>query len=186
MIVRFHDPIEGGFWTTPAETGQLPARLKEDQDGAEPAGNSVATLALLRLSAITDRPEWRQLAEASLRAHQTLLHRFPEAFGMLIQALDFSLQAPGRIAISGSTSDPRTQALIETAHQIYWPNRIICRSRESSDTSPSPDPIATKQPAAQVCQGNTCQAPVDTPGELVALLRRLSSNYTAGLPGATA
>ncbi len=63
MIRRFHDGEAGGFWQTTAEATHLLVRSKEDYDGAEPSGNSVAALALLRLAAICDRKDWRDAAE---------------------------------------------------------------------------------------------------------------------------
>ncbi|HEY2329183.1 MAG TPA: thioredoxin domain-containing protein, partial [Verrucomicrobiae bacterium] len=66
MIARFYDPANGGFWQSPAGTNDLILRVKDDYDGAEPSGNSVATLALLKLAGITGREDFRQPAEATL------------------------------------------------------------------------------------------------------------------------
>jgi hypothetical protein len=174
MLARFHDSHNGGFWTTPEDASHLLVRLKEDHDGAEPSGNSVATLALFRLSAIGDRPDWRHIAKTSLQAHKTQLDRFPEAFGLLMQALDFGLQDPGRIEITGAKDDPRTRALLEAAHQIYWPNKVICSSNTSRGIADPTSRTPSDKPSAQVCQGSRCHAPVHTPLELQVLLRRLS------------
>ena len=57
MLARFHDSALGGFWQSAAGASGLILRLKEDYDGAEPSGNSVATLALLKLGKITDRQD---------------------------------------------------------------------------------------------------------------------------------
>jgi len=51
MIARFYDAENGGFWQSIAEAKDLILRVKDDYDGAEPSGNSVATLALLKLAA---------------------------------------------------------------------------------------------------------------------------------------
>jgi len=50
MIAKFHDPENGGFWQSAAASKDLIVRMKDDYDGAEPSGNSVATLALLKRS----------------------------------------------------------------------------------------------------------------------------------------
>ena len=71
MIAKFYDPANGGFWQSPAGTNDLILRVKDDYDGAEPSGNSVATLALLKLAAITGRdgfPPARRGDAAALRA----------------------------------------------------------------------------------------------------------------------
>ena len=59
MVQRFYDPAAGGFWQSAEGACDLILRIKEDYDGAEPSGNSVAILVLLKMSAITDRPAWR-------------------------------------------------------------------------------------------------------------------------------
>ena len=53
----------------------LVLRVKEDYDGAEPSGNSIAVLNLLRLAAITGREDFRQSAERTLRAFGPCLAR---------------------------------------------------------------------------------------------------------------
>src|ERR1035441_11041768 len=59
----FEDPAGGGFFHSPADAGDLVLRLKEDYDGAEPSGNSIAILNLLRLAQITGRLEFRASAD---------------------------------------------------------------------------------------------------------------------------
>lgn len=45
--------------------------MKEDYDGAEPSGNSVATLALLKLAAVTERKEFKDAAEKACASFPT-------------------------------------------------------------------------------------------------------------------
>ena len=49
--------------------------MKDDYDGAEPSGNSVALLNLLRLAHFTDRADYREAAERTLRALGAKDHR---------------------------------------------------------------------------------------------------------------
>ena len=66
MIQRFSDPV-GGFFDTPADGESLLVRPKDLQDNATPSGNALAVEALLKLSALTGRGDFRDLAEAALR-----------------------------------------------------------------------------------------------------------------------
>ena len=64
MLELFEDRENGAFYSTAAGDPTLVMRIKEDYDGAEPSGNSVAVLNLLRLAAMTDRADFRASADA--------------------------------------------------------------------------------------------------------------------------
>ena len=75
--------------------------MKDDYDGAEPSGNSVATLALLKLAAITGRDELRKPAETTLRLFAHRLQNFPQAMPFMLHAVDFWLDVPRRVVVAG-------------------------------------------------------------------------------------
>ncbi|KAG8054003.1 hypothetical protein GUJ93_ZPchr0001g29937 [Zizania palustris] len=50
----FLDKQGGGYFNTPGEDPSVLLRVKEDYDGAEPSGNSVAAINLIRLSSLFD------------------------------------------------------------------------------------------------------------------------------------
>ncbi|NCZ53650.1 MAG: hypothetical protein EBY81_07130 [Verrucomicrobia bacterium] len=52
-IATFGDPENGGFFASSHEDVAALVKLKDDYDGAEPSGNSVALMNLLRLARIT-------------------------------------------------------------------------------------------------------------------------------------
>src|SRR5204863_2107461 len=84
MLHKFYDEEEGGFWQTPAGSGDLILRVKEDYDGAEPSGNSVAVLSLLKLGSITDRKEFTRAAETGLRLFSDRLQRMAQAVPFML------------------------------------------------------------------------------------------------------
>ncbi len=108
MIAKFHDPENGGFWQSAGGAKDLILRVKDDYDGAEPSGNSVATLALLKLAAITGREDFKKPAEATLRLFAHRLQNFPQAMPFMLHALDFSLEEPRRAVISRRSSLPES------------------------------------------------------------------------------
>src|SRR5271168_5374408 len=59
MRELFEDPVGGAFFTTAAGDPSLVMRMKDDYDGAEPSGNSIALLDLVRLAHLTGRAEYR-------------------------------------------------------------------------------------------------------------------------------
>jgi uncharacterized protein YyaL (SSP411 family) len=64
------DAAQGGYFLTADDAETLLARAKPDNDGAEPAGNSIMLLDLLRLDELTGDDRYRSRAGATLRAFQ--------------------------------------------------------------------------------------------------------------------
>lgn len=62
----FLDREGGAYFNTPGEDPSVLLRVKEDHDGAEPSGNSVAAINLMRLSSMvtgSKSDHYRQNAE---------------------------------------------------------------------------------------------------------------------------
>ena len=125
MIANFYDPENGGFWQSAADAKDLILRVKDDYDGAEPSGNSVATLALLNLAAITGREDFKKPAEATLRLFAHRLQHFPQAMPFMLHALDFSLEEPRRVVIAGNSDSKQFRELLRAAHSVYQPNKVV-------------------------------------------------------------
>jgi uncharacterized protein YyaL (SSP411 family) len=175
MLAKFHDPANGGFWQSPREAGDLILRVKDDYDGAEPSGNSVATLALFKLAAITGREDFRIAAEATLSWSAPRLRDLPAALAYMLHALDFSLSEPSRVVIAGDPEAAPTRALIRAAHSIYQPHKVVLGARGPVE------PFArtldrTGETAAYVCVGTACQLPTADPAKIRELLRAESTS----------
>ncbi|SPE59316.1 conserved hypothetical protein [Verrucomicrobia bacterium] len=169
MLEKFYDAEHGGFWQTTAEAPDLILRSKEDYDGALPSGNSAAVLALLRLGKITEREAFTVAAEKTLQSFAGRLAQFPQAVPNMLKALDFSLQEPKRVVVSGKPAALPTCRLVQAAHSVYQPNKIVL-----GNTGPV-EPFARTLPAkdgalAYVCTGTACLQPTDNPRTLKDLL----------------
>jgi hypothetical protein len=170
MLAKFYDPANGGFWQSPADTSDLILRVKDDYDGAEPSGNSVATLALLKLAAITGREDFRSPAEATLQLFAHRLQNQPAAMAFMLQALDFWLDEPRRVVIAGKNDSAEFQKLLRAAHTVYQPNKIILGT--AGAVEPFAKTLARKTDAMVfVCTGTACQPPTDDAAKVQALLR---------------
>ena len=165
MIAKFYDPANGGFWQSPAGTEDLILRVKDDYDGAEPSGNSVATLALLKLAVITGREDFRQPAGATLHLFAGRLEKQPAALAFLLHSLDFWLDEPRRVVICGDTNSANFRELLRAAHSVYQPNKIVLGN--AGAVEPFARTLAAKNSAtAFVCTGNACQPPTGDAGIL--------------------
>ena len=169
MIAKFYDAANGGFWQSPAGNNDLILRVKDDYDGAEPSGNSVATLALLKLAAITGREDFRQPAEATLQLFAHRLQTRPAAMAFMLQAVDFWLDEPRRVVIAGDMNSASLHILLRAAHAVYQPNKIVLGN--AGAVEPFAKTLAAKTEAtAYVCTGNACQPPTDDPAKVRELL----------------
>jgi uncharacterized protein YyaL (SSP411 family) len=158
MIAKFYDTENGGFWQSATESKDLILRMKDDYDGAEPSGNSVATLALLKLAAITDRGDFRKPAEATLRLFASRLEKIPQAVPYMLHALDFWLEEPRRVVIAGDPRSAKAQELLRATHSVYQPNKVVLGNtgpvEEFAKTLPAKD-----SPVVYLCTGKACQPP---------------------------
>ena len=77
LLARFYDAEQGGFWQSTSAATDLILRVKDDYDGAEPSGNATAVAGLLRLAAITERSEFREAADKTLRLFSDRLQKLP-------------------------------------------------------------------------------------------------------------
>jgi uncharacterized protein YyaL (SSP411 family) len=171
MIARFYDADTGGFWQSSAEAKDLILRIKDDYDGAEPSGNSVAALAMLKLAAICDEPRYREAGEKTVRLFAERLHQLPQGLPLMLHALDFMLEEPRRVVIAGAFEKEKTGALLAAAHAVYQPNKVVLGNvgpvEEFARTLPEKD-----GPTVYLCTGKACMPPTSDPAEV----RRLTAN----------
>jgi hypothetical protein len=170
MLAKFYDSENGGFWQSAADSKDLILRVKDDYDGAEPSGNSVAVLSLLKLGAITGRKNFADAAEKTLRLFASRLQNFPQAMPFMLQALDFSLQEPKRVVIAGERHSKKFRDLLRAAHSVYQPNKIA--SGNSGPVEEFARSLPVKSEATVfLCAGNSCQPPTNDPATVKELLQ---------------
>ena len=169
MIATFYDHANGGFWQSPAGTNDLILRVKDDYDGAEPSGNSVATLALLKLAAITGREDFRQPAEATLQLFAHRLQNHPAGLAFMLHAVDFWLGEPRRVVIAGDPDSTNFHELLHAAHSVYQPNKIVLGNTGAVESF-AKTLTAKAEALAFVCTGNACQPPTNDPAKVAELL----------------
>ena len=169
MISRFYDPANGGFWQSPAGSNDLIMRVKDDYDGAEPSGNSVATLALLKLAAITGRENFKEAAEATLQLSAARLQKQPAALACMLQALNFWLDEPRRVVIAGEARLDNFHKVLRAAHTVYQPNKIVLSNTGAVESFARTLP-ARDAATVYICTGNSCQQPTNDPAKVKELL----------------
>ena len=174
--VFFYDSQNGGFFDTSGSDSTILVRTKESTDGAEPSGNSIAILNLLRLSQITDNREFAQMAEKSLQYFGERLLAIPAGAAQFLVALDFSLVKPKQIIITGPADRPDTRNLLREVHSHYLPAKVLLLA----DGSTGQEVLSSSVPflksikmiegkaTVYVCENYTCKLPTND----VAVLRQ--------------
>jgi uncharacterized protein len=170
MLAKFYDAENGGFWQSAAGAADLILRVKDDYDGAEPSGNSVATFALLKLGAICGRKNFTEAAEKTLRFFPHRLQHFPQALPFMLHALDFQLEEAKRVVVAGDTNSTNFHELLHAAHSVYQPNKIVLGNsgavEEFAKTLPAKD-----EAVVYLCTGNACQPPTSDAATVKKLLK---------------
>ncbi|MBI1783835.1 thioredoxin domain-containing protein [Candidatus Sumerlaeota bacterium] len=178
MMDHFYDKNAAAFFTTDGQDSSVLLRRKDVYDGATPAGNSAAVLALLRLAVFLDRSDFRAFAGATFSAMHQYLTRMPGAVHHLLCALSFTLESPKEIAIIADPTKEETGAILRALRGRYLPNRAIALAPAADTAKGFNAKIALLKektetdgkPTIYVCKNYTCARPVHTVEELADLL----------------
>jgi uncharacterized protein YyaL (SSP411 family) len=171
MLARFYDAKDGGFWQSTGEAQDLILRVKDDYDGAEPSGNSVAATALLRLATITERSEFKDAAEKTIRLFSDRLQQMPQGVAFMLGAFDFSSEEPRRAVLAGDVATNEGKALLRAAHSIYQPRKVVLGTSGAVEKFAKTLTPKDGQPTAYICTGTACQPPTHSIDKLKTLLR---------------
>jgi len=125
QIEKFYDTKAGAFYDISGSDKSIIVRTKEWADGAEPSGNSVAIMNLLRLSQATDKIQWRKMAERSIAHFGGRILESPRSAAQMLVAIESSISKHKQIIIAGAPRDPLTRAMVSEVHCRYIPNKII-------------------------------------------------------------
>jgi hypothetical protein len=124
-LKEFEDADQGGFFSTRADASDLLLRMKDDYDGAEPSGNSVATDVLLRLAHITGDDEFRSRGERSLRWFAPKLRAQPTMAPQMLVAVGRRLQEPEQVIVRCEEIDEKVDAVLAKHRKRFAPNATV-------------------------------------------------------------
>jgi uncharacterized protein len=172
VLTEFGDGA-GGFYDTAADGERLLFRPADPADNATPSGNFAAADALLSYGALYGSARHRDAAVAALGVLPPVAGRYPRAGGSGLAVAEALLSGPAEIAIVGPADDPRTQDLLRTALHEAPPGAVLAVGAGAAPEVPllAGRGLVRGGPAAYVCRGFTCLAPVTTPAELRESLR---------------
>jgi len=167
----------GGFFDA-IHSDDLPARMKESYDGAVPAGNSVAALNLIRLGRLTGKDEYLQQSRVTIQSFGWMLEKNPSAMVLMLSALDFHLDKPRQIIVSGNKDEADTREMLKIINTKYLPNTIVLLAdgKENQSFLTTFHPIIKSlerldnKATAYVCEDFVCRLPTNDVRKLNQLL----------------
>jgi hypothetical protein len=144
----------------------LLAREKPSYDGAEPSGNSVQALNLLRLHVFTTSDRFRTRAERLFAAFGERLGAQPAAVAEMLLAVDFHFDRPGEIVIVAPRSRTEAAPFLEELRRTFLPNAVLVVTASGEAARHLKwSPLAGDKPAqggrttAYVCERGICELP---------------------------
>ncbi|GAA3741829.1 thioredoxin domain-containing protein [Salinactinospora qingdaonensis] len=168
-VLRHFPDGNGGFYDTADDAEALFNRPQDPTDNATPSGAFAAAGALASYAALTGSPRHRDATAAALAPVTTLARKVPRFAGWGMAVAEAFLSGPLEIAVVGSEADPDTDSLHRAALMAVAPGAVVSRGDGHDDKGIGllrDRPLVAGQPAAYVCTGFTCRAPVTTVAEL--------------------
>ncbi|NDJ12094.1 MAG: thioredoxin domain-containing protein [Acidobacteriia bacterium] len=168
-IATFGDPENGGFFASSHEDVAALVKLKDDYDGAEPSGNSVALMNLLRLARITGDAQFDTEARRLIASFAGRAASSPHGIPQFLAAIEFDLAQKREIVVAGSPGPEITQELWKR----FEPFRVLMQaSPEIAAFRPEIADMTAPPEGARVyvCVNFACQTPVTTAEALAQLL----------------
>ncbi len=188
MIERFYDRDSGAFVDialTNDETlqfGALKAHRKPLQDAPTPAGNPTAASALLRLEALSNRTEFRAIAEETLASFAGVVEHFGLYAGSYALALNRLLLDPVQIVVVGTGQEASRFEALATAR--FAANKTVIRLQQDQIMANElPEALAetlTRIPPPEgvnawvlICRHRSCLPPITNSEALLEALESI-------------
>lgn len=179
MEKHFWDSKNGGFFFTADNAENLLVRSKEIYDGAEPSGNSVAALNLIRIGRLTGNTEYDKKTEQLERAFATSVEQHASGYTQFLLAVDYSVGPAYEVVIAGDSKKADTKAMLTALQSRYTPNKVVLLRPTEAEP---PEVVALAEftryqkaiqgkATAYVCLNYMCKAPTTSIDRMLQLLK---------------
>jgi uncharacterized protein YyaL (SSP411 family) len=166
MISRFWQEEERIFYDTDGLSDRLIIRPRHIYDDVLPSGNSLATMVLLKLSAITGNEKYHNIASYNLQLVADYMKQSPGGFTHWACAADFYLSGLKEVAIISGKNDKKPMKFIRISQSIYLPDKVVagCSSEDTPDVSDiallKDKSLIKGSTTFYLCENYTCEEPV--------------------------
>jgi uncharacterized protein YyaL (SSP411 family) len=160
VAAQFVD-ADGRWYDTAADAEALVHRPFDPADGPTPAGIAAVAGALVGHAALAGVPASRARGEEVLATLAGLVQQAPRAAGWAAAVGEALLAGPLEVAVSGPAG-PDRDALAAAARASTSPGAVVVAGEPDAPGVPllADRPGRDGRPAAYVCRGSVCSAPV--------------------------
>lgn len=174
LLDQFEDKTAGGFFFTSHDHETLIQRPKTGHDGAMPAGNGIAAIALQRLGYLLSESRYLKAAEQTLAIFSATFTQHASSYCSLLTALEEQLD-PIRIVQLTGQNETELQAW-RTALLPCSLHTLIVAPPFPYELSRSPDSLMGRSTQngttrARVCMGRRCLPEIDSLHELLQICK---------------
>ncbi|KAI9144077.1 Six-hairpin glycosidase-like protein [Paraphysoderma sedebokerense] len=174
----FWDNENGGYFATTNDK-KLVVRLKDDYDGAEPSGNSIAVSNLFRLSRIFDDESLKERAIETIKFFSERMYSYPEALICMVGAMMSFLFEPEKKLVIHAAEQKSYDELLQAIRSQFLPNLStilakpdgIVADRNATVQSIVESHRNQEKSKAFLCQNFTC-VPVESVDDLINSLKQ--------------
>jgi hypothetical protein len=144
-------------------------------DGAVPSGNSAAAWNLLRLASLTADQGMLERGEATIKTSLAQAARYPTGTSLLYTALDYAL-GPKDVVVLVAANDGGNKEMLDALRGRFLPRTLVLLADPDDARLNELTPLLKGKETrdghstAYLCRDETCQAPVTSAAELIALL----------------
>ncbi|XP_030375673.1 uncharacterized protein B0495.5 [Scaptodrosophila lebanonensis] len=166
----FWDELHGAYFFSQEGTHNVIVRLKEDHDGAEPCGNSVAARNLVLLAHYYDHDDYLERATKLLNFFADV-SPFGHALPEMLSALLLREHGLDLVAVVGPDSSD-TERFVEIVRKFYIPGMIILHVDPQHPDDACNQRVQQKfkmvngKTTVYICHDRVCRMPVTDPEQL--------------------
>ena len=168
-VELFWDEENGGFFFTSKDNKDVPVRQKESYDGAYPSGNSVMYNNLVSLYKLTQREDFKHLAERMEKAFSPNVKRIPHGHTMFLIGLMLMLHGKEIIFVGSKEKAVQFRKKLEEFYQplkvVGYKNQYLKEISEFVKNLPDEEDIKV-----YVCESFACKEPTSDLNEMIKLI----------------
>ncbi len=163
---------KGAYYETASDGEELIIRQISGYDGVEPAGNSAAAMAFIKLSVYLGSIDYLEKAEKIFCAFHEDLSEYGLNSSYMLQALHLYLGGIKEVVFIGKKDDSATEEILAQIRTGFFPNAIFAFAYADEVEKQDIPLLAGKtliedKPTLYVCQRGACLSPIHSIEELL-------------------